>query len=222
MKILIIEDTQPTMLFLSSALKQAGHTVCAACDGEKGLSLAIHEKFDAAILDVKLPGINGFTVLERLRKSPFAATLPIIILSACNDPSDRIHGLELGADDYLPKPFLMEELIARLTAIMRRTNISIANTIFEIGDLVLDTAKRRVKCGDTQILLTALEFRLLEYLMRNRGRVITKAILLSQVWDYNFEPQTNIIEARICRLREKLGKCGSLIRNIKGSGYVID
>lgn len=222
MKILIIEDNQLMALFLSSALKKAGHTVQMAYDGENGLDLAFHEKFDAAILDVKLPGIDGFTVLERLRKSSVTATLPIIILSACNDSSDRIHGLELGADDYLPKPFLMDELIARLSAITRRAHAATAGTILAIDNLVLDTVKRKVNCGETQIPLTALEFRLLEYLMRNRGHVITKATLLSQVWDYNFKPKTNIIEARICKLREKLGEHGSLIRNMKGIGYTIN
>ena len=116
----------------------------------------------------------------------------------------------------------MDELIARLIAITRRAHTAITDTILAIDNLVLDTMKRKANCGETQIPLTALEFRLLEYLMRNRGRVITKAILLSQVWDYNFEPQTNIVEARICKLREKLGECGSLIRNMKGVGYIID
>ena len=222
MRILIIEDNPQTVRFLSSGLKQAGHVIQTACDGESGLTLALHGDFDAAVLDVMLPKMDGFKVLERLRQSRLAADLPVIILSARGTPSERVQGLELGADDYLPKPFLMDELMARLNAITRRTPSIVKEAILVIDNLELDTVRRKVNCEGTPLLLTALEFRLLEYLMRNRGHIVTKAMLLSHVWDYDFEPQTNVVEARICKLREKIGECGSLIRNVKGFGYVID
>lgn len=222
MRVLVIEDNRQTARFLESGLGQAGHVVHVEYDGACGLEKVLHDDFDAAVLDVMLPRIDGFSILERIRRSRDKAFLPVIILSARGTPSERVHGLELGADDYLPKPFLMDELVARLNAITRRRDAAAICPAIKIGTLELDTVERKVRRNGVVLPLSALEFRLLEYLMRNRGRIITKAMLLNHVWDYDFEPQTNVVEARICKLRDKLGECGSLIRNVKGFGYVVD
>lgn len=223
MRILVIEDNRQTIDLLKAGLRQAGHAVQTALNGEDGLSMATHEPFDALVLDLMLPGVDGLEVLSRLRNSNSTAkSLPVIILSARGAPIDRVKGLDLGADDYLPKPFLMDELLARLNAIYRRRNSITTDSVITVGSLKIDLPGRRVYCGGVLLNLTALEHKLLECLMRNRGRIMTRSLLLSNVWGYDFEPRTNVIEACICRIREKLGDCGKLIRNVKGLGYVVD
>lgn len=223
MRVLVIEDNLQTCSMISIGLEKAGHVVLTARDGESGLSIAMHEQFDTLILDLMLPDIDGHEVLSRLRKSDARTkNIPVIILSALGTPADRIHGLNSGADDYIPKPFLVDELIARMNAVQRRHSGTSRETVITAGALTLDMLGRRAIYDGRCIMLTYLEYRLLECLMRNRGRILTKAMLLDQVWGYDFEPQTNVVEARMCRLREKLGTCATLIRNVKGLGYVVD
>lgn len=223
MRIIVIEDNHQTASMISLGLKQAGHIVLTAYDGENGLVMVMHEQCDILVLDLMLPDIDGLEVLSRIRKSNGRAkNIPVIILSVLGTPTDRINGLNIGADDYIVKPFLMDELIARLNAIQRRRNGNSWETVITIGALTLNMLDRRVFNGGKCLSLTSLEYKLLECLMRNRGRILTKSMLLDKVWGYDFEPQTNVVEARMCRLREKLGVCAKLIRNIKGLGYVVD
>lgn len=222
MRVLVIEDNRQTAQFVSSGLKQAGHVVQSAYDGNSGLALAAHGAFDAVILDLMLPDMEGLTVLDRLHAASATSSIPVLILSARGMPSERIAGLERGADDYLPKPFLMDELIARLNAITRRCRSAAHDTVLAAGKLSMNTVERWVCMDGVPVALTALEFKLLECLLRNRRRIMTKAVLLSRVWGYSFDPQTNVIEARICKLREKLHGSDVQIRNVKGFGYVID
>lgn len=223
MKILLVEDDAATAGFIIKGLKQEGFTVDHAADGDSGLDRALFETYDAAIIDIMLPGRDGLSLITELRKEKVET--PLLILSALKSVDKRVLGLQTGADDYLVKPFAFSELIARLHALIRRTshNQSMTNSI-NAGPVTVDLIKRRVFITGEEIVLQPKEYALLEYLVRNEGRVVSKTMIMENVWDYNFDPQTNVVEARICRLREKLQqKCEQqLIHTVRGMGYMFE
>ncbi len=221
MRILLIEDDLKIVSFVIKGLKAAGFAVDHADNGEDGLELALAEPYDAAIIDLMLPRLDGLTVIERLRRKK--SSLPILILSAKRSVDDRVKGLQSGSDDYLTKPFAFTELLARVQALIRRSSGQTEPTQLTVGDLCLNLLTREVTRGDRSIGLQPLEFSLLEYLMRNAGRVVSKTMIMEHVWDYNFDPQTNVAEVRICRLRDKIDKgfTQKLIHTIRGVGYVV-
>ena len=221
MRILLIEDDQKIASFVVKGLKAAGYAVDRASDGEEGLHLALTEPYDAAIVDIMLPGLDGLTVIERMRKE--RVNTPVIILSAKGSVDDRVKGLQRGGDDYLTKPFAFSELLARVQALVRRASRASEPTRLTVGDLSIDLLTREVVRGGKSIELQPLEFSLLEYLMRNPGRVVSKTMIMEHVWDYNFDPQTNVVEVRISRLRDKIdrGFDRKLIHTVRGVGYVL-
>jgi two-component system OmpR family response regulator len=221
-KCLLVEDDTRTAAFIIKGLKQAGFIVEHAPDGETGLSLAMTGSFDIAVIDIMLPVLDGLTLVERLRRE--RVHVPVIILSAKGTVDDRVKGLQRGGDDYLVKPFAFSELLARMQALLRRITSTPESTSLIVGDLSMDIIKRKVFRSGNEIELQSLEFSLLEYLMRNAGRVLSKTMIIEHVWDYNFDPQTNIVEARICRLREKIDRTfdRKLIHTIRGVGYVLE
>jgi len=221
MRILLLEDDLKIASFIVKGLKEAGYAVDHAVEGEHGLFLAINEPYDAAIVDIMLPGLDGLSVIERVRQSK--VNLPVIILSAKRSVEDRVKGLRTGSDDYLTKPFAFSELLARLQALMRRASGASEPTVLSLDDLSMDLLTREVTRGGKNIDLQPREFALLEYLLRNAGRVVSKTMIMEHVWDYNFDPQTNVVEARICRLRDKVDKNfgTKLIHTIRGVGYVL-
>jgi len=222
MKILLVEDDERTSSFIIKGLKQAGYSINHAADGEEGLHFAQVENYDLAIVDVMLPKLDGLNLINRLRQKKI--TTPVIILSAKNSVDDRVKGLQSGGDDYLVKPFAFSELLARIQAMLRRSSANVETAVLEVADLSLDVLKRKVFRQGKEILLQAGEFQLLEYLMRNAGRVVSKTMIIEHVWDYNFDPQTNVIETRVCRLRDKIDRSFSkkLLHTIRGFGYVIE
>lgn len=221
MKLLIIEDDRKTAGFVKRGFEEDGWSVCVATDGPGGLAAAIAEPPDVAIVDVMLPGLSGLEVVRTLRNR--RAAFPILILSARDAVEDKVRGLELGADDYLAKPFSLSELVARVQALLRRATPQREQTRLQVGNLILDRLTRTVTRDGQPIELQRLEFLLLEYLMRNRGRVVSKSTIIEHVWGYDFNPGTNVVEARVCRLREKVDKAfePKLIRTVKGFGYVL-
>jgi two-component system, OmpR family, response regulator len=218
MKILVIEDDKTLADHLAKSLASAGYDVKISGDGVQGLNLAKQNTFDALIVDRMLPGMEGLEVIKALRVS--GQTLPVIILSALGEVDDRVKGLRSGGDDYLVKPFAFEELLARLEILLRRTQ-SQAPTI---ADMVIDVLARKVSRSGKIILLQAREFRLLEFLARNKGQMVTRAMLLEAVWDYHFDPQTNMIDVHISRLRGKIDKGFDkpLLKTVRGAGYMLD
>jgi len=222
MKILLVEDDDQISSFMVKGLKQAGYTVNRVDNGEDGLHFAQSEDYDLAIVDIMIPKLDGLSLINRLRQKRI--TTPVIILSAKNSVDDRVKGLQAGGDDYLVKPFAFTELLARIQAIIRRTSQNPEINILEIADLKLDVLRRKVFRGEKEIILQQGEFVLLEYLMRNAGRVVSKTMIVEHVWDYNFDPQTNVIEARICRLRDKIDRSFNkkLLHTVRGFGYVIE
>lgn len=221
MRILLIEDDKKIALFVKTGLKEAGFAVDHAVDGEDGLHLALTEPYDAAIIDLMLPKIDGLTIISTLRKQQI--NMPVLILSAKQTVQERVDGLQSGGDDYLVKPFAFSELLARIHALLRRASQVTAPTELSVADLQLNLITRQVSRAGVQIELQPLEFSLLEYLMRNVNRVVSKTMIMEHVWDYNFSPQTNVVEARICYLREKIDKQFSpkLIHTVRGVGYVL-
>jgi two-component system OmpR family response regulator len=221
MRILLIEDDQKIASFIVKGLKAAGYAVDHASDGEEGLHLALNEPYDVAIVDIMLPKLDGLRVIERMRKEKVNA--PVIILSAKGSVDDRVRGLQKGGDDYLTKPFAFSELLARVQALLRRASSALEPTRLAMGDLSIDLLTREVARGGEKIELQPLEFSLLEYLMRHAGRVISKTMIMEHVWDYNFDPQTNVVEVRISRLRDKIdrGFDRKLIHTVRGVGYVL-
>jgi len=221
MLILLIEDDPKIASFVLKGLKEAGYTAEHAADGETGLHKALTGSFDAAIIDIMLPGRDGLSVIEELRRQK--RNLPVIILSAKRSVDDRIKGLQTGGDDYLTKPFSFSELLARLQALIRRASGTPEPVALQYEDLSMDLLTREVMRDGRTIDLQPREFALLEYLMRNAGKVVSRTMIMEHVWDYNFDPQTNIVEARICRLREKIDKDfeTKLIQTIRGAGYVL-
>jgi two-component system OmpR family response regulator len=221
MRILLIEDDQKIASFIVKGLKAAGYAVDHASDGEEGLPLALNEPYDVAIVDIMLPKLDGLKVIERMRKEK--VNTPVIILSAKGSVDDRVRGLQKGGDDYLTKPFAFSELLARVQALLRRASSTPEPTRLTMGDLSIDLLTREVVRGNEKIELQPLEFSLLEYLMRHSGRVVSKTMIMEHVWDYNFDPQTNVVEVRISRLRDKIdrGFERKLIHTVRGVGYVL-
>ena len=222
MKILLVEDDERIASFITKGLKQAGYAVNHASNGEDGLHFATQEEYDLAIVDIMMPKLDGLSLINRLRQKKIVT--PVIVLSAKNSVDDKVKGLQAGGDDYLVKPFSFTELLARVQAIIRRTSLNPETTLLEIADLKLDMLSRKVFRGKKEIILQQGEFVLLEYLMRNAGRVVSKTMITEHVWDYNFDPQTNIIEARVCRLRDKIDRNfdRKLLHTVRGFGYVIE
>lgn len=221
MKILLIEDDRVIAEFVAKGLREAGYTVSHEADGLNGLHSAQSCDFDLAIIDLMLPGMDGLTIIDRLREKKIS--LPIIILSARRSIDDRVHGLRHGGDDYLTKPFSFSELLARVEALMRRTNNVIEPTSLSFRDLTLDLLARTVTRSGKKIDLQPKEFALLEYLVRNAGHVVSKTMIMERVWNYDFDPCTNVVEARISKLREKVDKGFDtpLIHTVRGLGYVL-
>ena len=221
MRILLVEDDLKIASFITKGLKAAGYAVDHASDGEEGLRLALTEPYDAAIIDLMLPKLDGLSLIERVRKK--GVNTPVIILSAKGSIDDRVRGLQIGGDDYLTKPFGFSELLARVQALIRRAEGLSEPTRLSVGDLSVNLLTREVTRGKNRIDLQPLEFSLLEYLMRNAGRVVSKTMIMEHVWDYNFDPQTNVVEARICRLRDKIdrGFDTKLIHTVRGVGYAL-
>jgi two-component system OmpR family response regulator len=221
MRILIIEDDLKTASFVMKGLKQAGFSVGHAKDGEQGLFMASSEPYDTAIIDIMLPKLDGLTLTEELRKRN--VSIPILFLSAKRAVDDRVRGLQKGGDDYLTKPFAFSELLARVQALIRRAGGISEPTRLVVGDLTLNLLTREVRRKDKEIELQPREFALLEYLMRNAGRVVSKTMIMEHVWEYNFDPMTNVVEARICRLRDKIDKdyADKLVHTVRGVGYVL-
>lgn len=221
MRVLIIEDDESTAAYIQKGLQEAGHTADIAVQGDDGLSMATSENYQALIVDRMLPVMDGLTVISNLRAQNNHT--PALILSALGDVDDRVEGLKMGGDDYLTKPFAFSELLARLDALSRRSAAEGQETTLVAGDLVVDLLAREVKRGDTVIDLQPREFRLLEYLMRHSNQVVTRTMLLENVWDYNFDPQTNVIDVHISRLRSKIDKNFEtpLLNTVRGAGYIL-
>jgi len=220
MKVLIIEDDKRTAAFIADALKQEGYTSEHIVNGRDGLMKGLSQKYDVAIIDIMLPEMDGLSIIKRLRAAD--VTFPVLILSARSAVSDRVRGLKIGGDDYLVKPFAFSELLARLESLVRRGTQTNETKEIIIDDLRMDLVRRKVYRNEQEINLQPLEFSLLEYLMRNKGRVISRATIMEHIWEYNFDPQTNIVDVRICRLREKIDKNYNkkLIHTVRGCGYV--
>jgi two-component system, OmpR family, response regulator len=222
MRLLLVEDDVKTASFVLKGLKENGYAVDHIADGESGLHMALSEPYDAAIIDVMLPKLDGLALISELRRQK--NKLPVIILSARGSTDDRVKGLQTGSDDYLVKPFAFSELFARVQALLRRAAGASEPASLTIGDLSMNLLSRQVTRGSTQLDLQPREFALLEYLMRNAGRVVSKTMIMEHVWDYNFDPHTNVVEACMCRLRDKVDKgtkTAKLIHTIRGFGYVI-
>lgn len=221
MRVLLVEDDIKIASFIVKGLKEAGFAVDHSTDGEDGLHLAITESYDALIIDLMLPKLDGLTLIENLRGRHI--NTPVIILSAKRSVDDRVKGLEKGGDDYLTKPFAFSELLARLQALIRRSGGITEATRLKVGDLSLDLLTREVIRAGENIELQPREFALLEYLMRNAGRIVSRTMIMEHVWNYNFDPQTNVVEARMTRLRDKIDRSfdKKMIHTIRGVGYVI-
>lgn len=221
MRLLLVEDDRKIASFILMGLKEAGFTVDHEDNGEDGLHSALTGDYAAAIIDLMLPKLDGLTLIERLRRHE--KNTPVIILSAKRTIDDRVRGLQRGGDDYLTKPFSFSELLARIHALIRRANGYSESTRFQIADLSVDLLTRDVVRNGKRIELQRLEFDLLVYLVRNAGRVVSKTMIMEHVWDYNFVPETNVVEARISKLREKVDRDfeTKLIHTIRGVGYVV-
>ena len=222
MRILLIEDDLKLASFILKGFKEAGFAVDHCDDGEDGLHMALSEPYDAAIVDIMLPKLDGFSLIDELRRRK--KTTPVIILSAKRSVEDRIKGLQTGSDDYLVKPFSFAELLARVQALIRRASGAAEPSSLVVGDLSMDLLTRKVIRGGKKIDLPPLEFSLLEYLMRNAGNVVSKTMIMEHVWDYNFDPQTNVVEVRICKLRDKIDNDfeKKMIHTVYGAGYVLE
>jgi two-component system OmpR family response regulator len=221
MRILLIEDDDQTATYVSRGLRENGQIVEVSTDGKDGLFRATQEQFDLIIVDRMLPGLDGLAVVKSARAACVAA--PVIMLTALGAIEDRVAGLEGGADDYLVKPFSFAELNARIQALSRRPPLKEEDTFLSVGDLTLDRLRRTVKRGDYLVDLQQREFRLLEELMLNEGRILTRTMLLERVWEFHFDPGTNIVESHISRIRSKIDRGGDapLIHTVRGAGYVI-
>ena len=222
MKILIVEDEPKTGDYLKQGLVEAGFSVDLVRDGMDGLHLGMTEAYDLIVLDVMLPGLDGWRVLQALRKA--GKEMPVLFLTARDSVDDRVKGLELGADDYLVKPFAFSELLARVRTLLRRGSTAQAADRLEVSDLVLHLPRRRATRGGQKLNLTQKEFALLELLVRRRGEVLPRSLIASQVWDMNFDSDTNVIEVAVRRLRAKIddGFEPRLIRTVRGMGYVLE
>ncbi|MFC1664261.1 response regulator transcription factor [Pseudomonadota bacterium] len=221
MRILLIEDDEVIAEFVKKGMKEAGFVIDHASDGSSGFNMALDNSYDIAVVDIMLPKMDGLSVITRLREKKI--DVPIIILSAKRSVDDRVSGLRHGSDDYLTKPFSFSELLARVEALVRRANKIVEPTTLTLQDLALDLLARTVTRSGKKINLQPKEFALLEYLIRNSGHVVSKTMIMERVWDYNFDPGTNVVEARISKLREKVdnGFDKPLIHTVRGLGYVL-
>lgn len=221
MRVLIIEDDAETAAFLRAGLQQHGHIADHVTSGRDGLLIAVGSNYDVLVVDRLLPEMDGLSVVKALRAAGVRS--PVLFLTAVSGLDDRVEGLLAGGDDYLGKPFAISEVLARLTALARRPPLSDIQTILRVADLEMDLLSRRVSRAGTKVDLQRREFQLLEYLLRNVGRVVTRSMLLENIWEYNFEPRTKIVETHISRLRSKINPDGGpdLIETIRGVGYVI-
>ena len=219
MRVLLIEDDAEAAKYLAKGLGESGYVVDHAADGPTGLSQATHETYDVMIVDRMLPGMDGLSLVEVLRKN--GDTTPVLFLSAKDRVSDRVDGLKAGGDDYLTKPFAFAELLARLEALLRRGPSSAGETVLRVADLEMDLVSHKVARAGEPVDLQPREFRVLEYLMRHEGQVVTRTMLLENVWDYNFDPQTNVIDVHISSLRQKIDKGHErqLLHTVRGAGY---
>jgi two-component system OmpR family response regulator len=221
MKILVIEDDREAAGYLQKALSETGHTVHVASDGEAGFTMAESGDYDVMIVDRMLPRRDGLSVIAGLRSRGNAT--PVLILSALGEVDDRVTGLRAGGDDYLTKPYAFSELLARVEVLCRRANVKDAETVYRVGDLELDRLSHTVRRAARELVLQPREFKLLEYLMRHAGQVVTRTMLLENVWDYHFDPQTNVIDVHISRLRSKIEKGFDtpILHTVRGAGYML-
>ncbi|MBY0531519.1 MAG: response regulator transcription factor [Xanthobacteraceae bacterium] len=221
MRLLIVEDDREAADYLKKALREAGHMAEVANDGDTGLAIALDESFDVLVVDRMLPKRDGLSLVSDLRSR--GNETPILILSALGQVDDRVTGLRAGGDDYLAKPYAFSELLARVEVLARRRAPNSADTVYRVGDLELDRLSHQVTRGGEEIVLQPREFRLLEYLMRHAGQVVTRTMLLENVWDYHFDPQTNVIDVHVSRLRSKIDKgfAKPLLQTVRGAGYMI-
>lgn len=221
MRVLVIEDDLEAQRYLVKGLREAGHVVDEAADGETGLTLALSRPYDVAVVDRMLPKLDGIKLVGTMREE--RNTTPVLFLSALSDVDDRIKGLRAGGDDYLTKPYAFAELLARVDALVRRRDPGTVKTKVSVGDLELDLLSRTAKRAGSEIELQPREFRLLEYLMRHAGQIVTRTMLLENVWEYHFDPQTNVIDVHISRLRAKIDKGfdTALLHTVRGAGYMI-
>ena len=222
MKVLLVEDDVQTASFVCEGLKRSGHSSDTVTTGSEALTMAVSESYDVLIVDRMLPGLDGLTLVKALRGA--RVNTPVLFLTALDGVDDRVLGLDAGGDDYLVKPFAFSELLARLRALHRRSSVGIDNGVLAVGDLTLDIRTWRVMRRDRRIELQPREFRLLEYLMRHAGEVVTRTMLLEKIWDFNFDPRTSVVETHISRLRAKVDRPFevALIKTIRGAGYTID
>jgi heavy metal response regulator len=220
MRILVVEDEQKVASFIKKGLEEEGYAVDVAADGEEGLAMALACVHDLIILDIRLPKMDGLRVLQAIRQD--SVTAPVLLLTVRATIEDKVLGLDAGADDYLTKPFAFQELVARVRALLRR-RAEADPTVLQIGDLCLDSARRTVSRGGERIDLTPREFTLLDYFMRNPGRVLTRTMIAEHVWDYSFDTSTNIIDVYVNYLRKKIdaGQTSRLLHTVRGVGYVL-
>ena len=221
MRIIIVEDDGKIAQFVSKGLTEAGYQVDHESDAESAIPQMVDTEYDAAVVDVMLPGMDGLSLIETVRAR--GVDTPILILSARRSVDDRVRGFQKGGDDYLTKPFSFSELLARLQALIRRSSKVTAPTVLELGDLRLDLLSRAVQRGNNDIALQPREFSLLEYLLRNAGRVVSKTVIMEHVWNYDFDPQTNVVDVLVSRLRAKIDRDydEKLIHTVRGVGYVL-
>ena len=221
MKVLLVEDDDKIAAFVSRGLREAGFAVDRVVTGEEGLVLIAESAYDVLIIDIMLPGIDGLTLIERIRIA--GTNTPVLILSAKRSVDDRIRGFQKGGDDYITKPFSFSELLVHVQALIRRATMTGSPVRLQVSDLTMDLLTRRVVRGGKDIDLQPREFSLLEYLMRNAGNVLPKTVIMEHVWEYSFDPQTNVVDVLVSRLRAKIDKCfeRKLIHTIRGVGYVL-
>ena len=222
MRLLLVEDDPKILSFLGNGLRQEGYAVDTAADGIEGLHLGASGRYDAAVIDIMLPGLDGLALIERLREK--RVDTPVLILSAKREVGDRVKGLQIGGDDYMVKPFSFSEVLARIQALIRRATRAEEPTSLTVGDLRMDLLQRKAWRGETELDLRPREWALLEYLVRNAGRVVSKTSILEHVYDYSFDPQTNVVDVLVHRLRASVDKAyeEKLIRTVRGVGYVLD
>ena len=222
MRVLIIEDDRATAEFIAKGFEAAGYTAAIASTGTEGLAKAVAEPVDIAIIDVMLPGASGFDIVRQVRQRRL--NYPIIMLSARSEEESKVRGLEAGADDYQTKPFSLTELLARAAAQLGRATAAAEPTGLRVDALRLDLVGRKAYRGDVRLTLQPLEWQLLEFLMRNKGRVVSRMTIMEHVWEYNFDPHTNVVDSRICHLRDKIDKDfePKLLKTIRGFGYVLE
>jgi two-component system OmpR family response regulator len=219
MRVLVVEDDAKIASFVVRGLKQAGYAVDHAPDGETGHALADSTTYDAMVVDIMLPKLDGLSLVKRLRAARHAT--PVLFLSARSSVDDRVKGLQSGGDDYLTKPFAFSELLARIQALIRRASTSPESTRLTVGDITLDLVSREVACAGRPVELQPREFTLLAFLMRHAGRPVSKTMLLEHVWDYSFDPQTNVVDVVVSRLRSKIDPDHTRLETIRGVGYVL-